>query len=78
MKIRIDDVIEKYGMDYAGALNLDVEGRNEGRAEISFEEAMNLHGRGILVDKEQDIYTNDLAQEERKRSILAIFEFVNS
>ena len=41
---------------------------------ISFEEAMSLNGRGILIDKEQDVYTNDLPQEERKSNLLVIFE----
>lgn len=72
MKIKIDDIIEKYGMDYNSAINLDMEGRKE----ISLKEAMNLQGRGIIIDKEQDIYTNDLPHEERKSSVSMIFEFL--
>ena len=70
MKIRVGDIVDKYGMDYTTVVNL----YTEGKTEISFEEAMSLRGRGILVDKEQDIYTNDLAQEERKLSLSTIFE----
>lgn len=69
MKIKIDDIIEKYGMNYATAMNLDIEGMKE----ISFEEAMCLRGRGILIDRNKDIYTNDLPQEERKRILSGIF-----
>lgn len=65
-------IMEKYGMDYKTAVNLDMEGKTE----ISFEEAMNLDGRGIIIDKDQDICTNDLPQEERKSSLLTIFEFL--
>lgn len=73
MKIKVTSVIEKYGMDYETATNLDMEGRTE----ISFEEAMCLDGIGILIDKEQDIYTNELPQEERKSRLSIIFEFLN-
>ncbi len=69
MKINIDSVIEKYGMDYNTALYLDIERKTE----ISFEEAMYLNGRGIFIDKEEDICTNDLPQEERKSMLLTIF-----
>ena len=70
MKIKLDDIVDKCGMDYTTVVNL----YTEGKTEISFEEAMSLRGRGILVDKEQDIYTNDLAQEERKSELSEIFE----
>lgn len=70
MKIKVDEVIEKYGADYKTAKSLYV-GR---KTEISFEEAMSLNGRGILIDKEQDVYTNDLPQEERRSNLLMIFE----
>lgn len=73
MKIKIDNLIEKYGMDYATAINLDIEEKTE----ISFEEAMHLHGRGILIDEEQDVYTNDLPQDERKSSLM-IFKSLNT
>ena len=73
MKIRAVDIIEKYGMDYKTATNLDMEGTTE----ISFEEAMCLKGRGILLDEEQNVYTNDLPQEERKLCLLTIFEFLS-
>jgi hypothetical protein len=63
-------IIEKYGLDYKTAVSLDVNGGTE----ISLEEAMNLDGRGIVIDKDQDIYTNDLPQEERKSSLLTVFE----
>ena len=70
MKIKVGDIVDKCGMDYTTVVNL----YTEGKTEISFEEAMSLRGRGILVDKEQDIYTNDLAQEERKSELSGIFE----
>ena len=73
MKIKIADIIEKYGMDYATAISLDIKGISE----ISFEEAMHLDGRGIVIDSEQDIYTNDLPQEERKSSLAMIFKFLS-
>lgn len=74
MNIRIADVIEKYGIDYTTAVSLDIEGRTE----ISFESAMDLHGRGILLDKEQNIYTNDLPRDERRSALSEIFEFLNT
>jgi hypothetical protein len=73
MKIRVIDIIEKYGMDYRTAISLDMKGKTE----ISFEEAMCLDGRGILVDKGQDIYTGDLPQEERKSKLLRIFKLLS-
>lgn len=73
MKIKIDDIIEKYGMNYATAMNLDIEGKKE----ISFEEAMRLRGRGILIDRKQDTYTNDLPQGERKSALSEIFKSLN-
>ena len=72
MKIKVCNIVDKCGMDYTTIVNL----YTEGKTEISFEEAMSLRGRGILVDKEQDIYTNDLAQEERKSSLSTIFEYI--
>jgi hypothetical protein len=63
-------IIGRYRLDYKTAVNLDMKRKTE----ISLEEAMNLEGRGIIIDKEQDIYTNDLHQEERRSSLLTIFE----
>ncbi len=73
MKIKIDDLIKKYRVDCTTAINLDI-GR---RTETTFAEMMNLSGRGILIDEEQDIYTNDLPRDERKSALLEIFEFLN-
>jgi len=69
MKIKVAEVIEKYGMDYNTAISLDVKG-----TEISFEDLMHLDGRGIVIDKEQDIYTNDLGHEERESINSVIFD----
>lgn len=69
MKIKVEKIIEKYGTDYITAGNLDVEGITE----ISLEEAMHLPERGICIDKEEDIYTQDLPQEERESALLRIF-----
>lgn len=69
MKVKVEKIIEEYGMDYTTAGNLDVNGTTE----ISFEDAMHLPGRGVCLDKEQDIYTQDLPLEERKSALLQIF-----
>ena len=71
MKIKLADIIEKYGMDYIIAINLDIEGMTE----ISFEKAMCLDGRGIFIDKEKHIYTNDLPLDERKITLSKMFDF---
>lgn len=70
MRIIIDTVIEKYGMGYNTVASLEAEGRKE----ISFEDAMCLDERGIIIDEEQDIYTGDLPREERKSNLLRIFK----
>lgn len=72
MKVKVEDIIEKCGMDYVTAGNLDIEEITE----ISFEEVMHLPGRGICIDIEQDIYTNDLPQEERKSALSEIFRIL--
>ena len=69
MKIKVEKIIEKYGMDYITAGDLDVGGITE----ISLEDALHLPGRGICLDKEQDIYTNDLPSEECESTLLRIF-----
>lgn len=69
MKMKIEDIIGEHGMDYITAGNLNIERITE----ISFEDAMCLPGRGICIDKDQDIYTNDLPLEERKEAISMIF-----
>lgn len=60
MKINVEKIIEKYGVDYITARNLDAKGITE----ISLEEA--IPRRGICLDKGQDIFTNDLPLEERE------------
>ncbi len=68
MKIKVEKIIEKYGMDYITAGNLDV-----GRITEILEGAMHLPGRCICLDKEQDIYTNDLPLEECESTLSRIF-----
>lgn len=70
MKIKVENIIEKYGMDYITTGNLDIEGITE----TSLEEAIHLPGRGVCIDKEQDIYTNDLPLEERELSLSIIYQ----
>lgn len=70
MKIKVEDIIKKYSMDYITAGNLDVNGITE----ISFEDAIHLPGRGICIDPEQDIYTNDLPLEERESFLMRIYQ----
>lgn len=70
MKIKVEKTIEKYGMDYIAAGNLDIKGITE----ISLEDALHLPGRCICIDKEQDIYTNDLPLEERELSLSIIYQ----
>lgn len=69
MKIKVEKIIERYGMYYITAGNLD-EG---GITEISLEDALHLPGRGLCLDKEQDMYTNDLPSEECELALSRIF-----
>jgi hypothetical protein len=67
--MKIDKIIEEYGMDYITGLDLDV----KRIIEISLEDAMHLNGRCVLIDKEQDIYSNDLPLDERRSALQYIF-----
>lgn len=67
--MRKNDLTKRFVFDYETSVDLEIRGIED----ISFEDSMKLRGRGILIDSEQDIYSNDLPHDERRSVLYAIF-----
>lgn len=62
MDIKNDKIIENIESEYRTDLYVGINNIRH----MSIDDLMKIPGRGVLVDKEQDIYSNDLPRKERK------------